>query len=147
MASKFFTLKFFQGLMDGCWDSLQSTAPPHGQPREHPQGGSTDLSGFSSSARRQLFSENRRIWESRGPVCHPCAVAAFRHHCWLFWSQVLSQPGTSMDFSGGALPSGGMRCSGRKCHSEPVLPALWEQHMLQIVLGAALRPVTQRNPH
>lgn len=46
MASKFFTLKFFQGLMDGCWDSLQSTAPPHGQPREHPQGGSTDLSGF-----------------------------------------------------------------------------------------------------
>lgn len=46
VASKFFTLQFFQGLMDGCWDSPQSTAPPRGQPREHPQGGGTVLSGF-----------------------------------------------------------------------------------------------------
>lgn len=32
--------------MDGYWDSPQSTAPPHGQTREHPQGGSTALSVF-----------------------------------------------------------------------------------------------------
>lgn len=46
MALRFFTLKFFQGVMDGCWDSPQSTAPPDGQTREHPQGGSTAESGF-----------------------------------------------------------------------------------------------------
>lgn len=32
--------------MDGYWDSPQSSAPPHGQRREHPQGGSTALSVF-----------------------------------------------------------------------------------------------------